>query len=316
MATAAVQRTRRTARSARGPLGPGYRRRRHRPGETAAGYAMTAPALLVFGVFMFLPLGLTAYYSLTKYSGFGDPQFVGLQNFREITGDDLFWRSLLNTAVLVVAVVPLSLVGGLALALLLDRALPARGLLRGLVYVPVVISAAAAAIVARWMFNEQFGVVNRALGSLGLPQPEWQTAAVPAMASIVLVTVWTNLGFAMVVYLAALQGVPAETYEAAAVDGAGRARVLRSITLPSLAPTTFFLVVYFVINSFQVFDVVVVMTGGGPANATTLLVNYAFDQGFAQRRQGYAAALGVVLYVLVLALTVAQWRTGRRRELA
>ncbi len=295
---------------------PGRAGRSRRRGEALAGLTFVAPALAVFAVFMFVPLAMTAYYSLTEYSGFGDPRPVGLDNFATIAGDALFWRSLANTGVFAVFSVPLSLLGGLALALLLNKAMPARALLRALFYVPVVVSAAASGIIARWIFNENFGVVNRLLRDVGLPAVGWQTGGAAAMASIIIMTVWANLGFVMVVYLAGLQGVPAEVYEASALDGASRWRTIRSITWPILAPTTFFLLVYMIISTFQVFDLVIVMTGGGPANATTLLVNYAYTEGFQQRRQGYAAALGVVLYVIVLALTLAQWRAGRRRDLA
>jgi len=293
---------------------PGRRSRRR--GEALAGLGLAAPALAVFAVFMFVPLVMTAYYSLTRYTGFGDPRFQGVENFTQIFGDPLFWRSLANTAVFTVVSVPLSVFGGLGLALLLNRALPGRGLLRALFYVPVVISAVSAGIIARWIFNENFGIANRLLSGVGLPEVGWQTSGPAALASVVAVQVWTSLGFAMVVYLAGLQGISGEVYEAAALDGASRWRVLRSITWPLLGPTTFFILVYMVITSFQVFDIVVIMTGGGPANATTFLVNYAYDTGFQQRRQGYAAALGVVLFVIVMVLTLLQWRVGRRREVA
>ena len=290
-------------------------RKRHR-GEALAGLTFVTPAVVVFAIFMFAPLVMTLYYSFTRYSGFGTPRANGGDNYAQIVADPLFWRSLANTGIFAVVTVPLSLAGGLALALLLNRALPARGLLRALFYVPVVVSAAAGGIVARWIFNEGFGVANRLLGYAGLPAVPWQTSGPAAMASIIIMSIWSTLGFVMVVYLAGLQGVPSEVYEASALDGASRWRTTRSITWPILAPTTFFLLVYLIISTFQVFDLVVVMTGGGPANSTTLLVNYAYSQGFEQQRKGYAAALGVVLYVIVLALTLVQWRAGRRRDLA
>ncbi len=314
--TAAVEVARDPRSGTRRGGGPPRTRRRRQRGEAATGLAFTAPALVVFGLFMFLPLVMTAYYSLTRYTGFGKPRFIGGDNYSEIAADPLFWRALLNTAVFTVISVPLSIAGGLALALLLNRALPARGVLRALFYVPVVISAVVSGIVARWMFNEGFGIVNRALQAVGLPAVPWQTDGTAAMVSLVLVTIWMQLGFVMVIYLAALQGVPGEVYEAASLDGATPWRALRSVTWPLLAPTTFFVLVYLIITSFQVFDIVLVMTGGGPANATTFLVTYAYDEGFQQRRQGYAAALGVVVYVIVLVLTVVQWRVGRRREIA
>ena len=282
--------------------------------EAVAGYAFTAPALAVFGAFMFLPLALTFMISFQEYSGFGRAEWIGARNYTDIVADSTFWRALANTVVLGIFLVPISLFGGLGLAMLLNRAMPARTLLRALFYVPVVISGVSAGLIAKWMFNETLGVVNRVAEAVGLPGPAWQSSGVPAMASVIVVTVWTTIGYNMVVYLAALQGVPGEMHEATRVDGANWWQQVRLITWPMLRPTTFFLVVWGIIGSFQVFDLVYVMTGGGPGNATTLLVTYAYSEGFAQRRQGYAAAIGVVLYVIVMVLTVVQFRLNRRRE--
>lgn len=304
-----------TAAALEGAPGVKNKRKRHR-GEALVGLTFVTPAVIVFSIFMFAPLVMTLYYSFTRFSGFGEAQPNGGANYAEIASDPLFWRSLGNTGVFAVITVPISLAGGLALALLLNRAMPARALLRALFYVPVVVSAAAAGIVARWIFNENFGVANRVLTDLGLPAVPWQTSGPAAMASIIIMSIWSTLGFVMVVYLAGLQGIPSEVYEASALDGASRWRTTRSITWPILAPTTFFLLVYLIISTFQVFDLVIVMTGGGPANATTLLVNYAYTEGFEQQRKGYAAALGVVLYIIVLVLTLVQWRAGKRRDLA
>jgi ABC-type sugar transport system permease subunit len=285
-----------------------------RRAEAWAGAVLAGPAVLVFAVFMFVPLLLTVWFSLHEWGGFGPMTWVGLRNYAEMAGDPTFWTAFGNTVLFTGVSVPLGIVTGLGAALLLNRALPARGLLRGLVYLPVVVSGVAAGVIFLRLFDPIRGILNQLAATLGLPQVDWQSDATAALVSIVVVTTWQGVGFGMVVYLAGLQGIPREVYEAASMDGAGRWRTFASITWPLLAPTTFFLVVYSVILSFQAFDTVYVLTRGGPGDATTFLVQYAYDQGFNQLRQGYAAALGVVIYAVVLLLTLAQWRLGRRGE--
>lgn len=275
---------------------------------------MASPALIVFTIFMFIPLVLTFWYSLNKYSGFGKMKFLGLDNYAKIVQDDTFWRATINTLAYTAITVPLGVVLGLAAALLLNRILPGRGLFRALFYVPVVISGVASGVIFLRLFDPLTGILNQIASSLGLPTIDWQGNGKAALVSIIIVSTWQGIGFGMVVYLAALQGIPREVYEAATVDGAVGWKRLTHITWPLLAPTTFFLVVYAIIGSFQVFDSVYVLTSGGPGNATTFLVQYAYDQGFNQRRQGYAAAIGVIIYVVVLVFTIVQWRFTRTRD--
>jgi multiple sugar transport system permease protein len=263
---------------------------------------------------MFWPLIQVFWLSFQETSGFGLSEWIGFGNYREIMGDTVFWQALLNTSIYTVLSVPLCLVAGFGAAFLLNRPMPGRGLIRAIFYMPAVISGVSSALAAAWMFNADLGIVNKLLTAVGAGGVAWQSQGGPAMLSLVVVSLWIGLGFNMVVYLAALQGIPRELYEAARVDGAGWWQTLRSITVPSLAPTTFFLLVIGIINSFQVFDIVYVMTGGGPGNSTTMLVTYAYTSGFDQRRQGYASAIGVVLYAIVLILTVVQWRLSRRRD--
>ena len=279
-----------------------------------AGIILATPVLLVFAVFLFVPLALTFWYSLHRYSGFGRMTFLGLDNYSDILGDSTFWTALLNTVLYTVVTVPLGIVLGLGAALLLNRALPGRALWRALVYVPVVVSGVASGVIFLRLFDPLRGVLNQIGASVGLPPIDWQGNGFAAMVSVIVVTTWQGIGFGMVVYLAGLQGVPREISEAAAVDGATGWKSFSRITWPMLAPTTFFMVVYSIILSFQVFDVVYVLTRGGPGTATTFLVQYAYDQGFSRRRQGYAAAIGVIIYVIVLVLTVAQWRLTRNRD--
>ncbi len=296
--------------------GPPQRRRGStiRRAESAAGLILASPALLVFTVFMFVPLVLTFWYSLQRYSGFGRMRFIGVQNYRTIIGDDTFWTALVNTALYTAVTVPLGIALGLGAALLLNRVMPARALFRALVYVPVVISGVAAGIIFLRLFDPLTGILNQLAATLGLPTIDWQGDGVAALVSVIIVTTWQGIGFGMVVYLSGLQAIPGELYEAAAVDRAVGWRRFVFITWPLLRSTTFFMIIYSVIVSFQVFDVVYVLTRGGPGTSTTFLVQYAYDQGFNQRRQGYAAAIGVIIYVIMLGFTMIQWRVQRGGE--
>lgn len=282
--------------------------------ESAAAWGLLSPNLLVFGVFLLLPLIATVWLSLYSSSGFGPREFVGADNYTELAGDSTFWRSALNTGVYALLTVPLSLVLGLGVALAIDKPLRGRGFLRAVYYVPYVISGVVIAIAGRWIFNENVGVVNRLLRSVGMDGIAWQSDGTAAMASLVLISVWTKVGFCMVVYLAGLQSIPAEYLEAAQMDGAGRWSRLWYVVVPLLKPTTVFLVVLGVIESFQVFDIVYVLTGGGPGNSTEMLVTYAYAEGFDARRQGYAATIGVVTYLVIAVLTALWWRRQKATE--
>lgn len=300
------------------PLPPSELARRVRSAgrraESWSGLVLATPALLVFVLFMLVPLALTAWYSLHRYRGFGAMEFIGAENYAAILRDATFWTALRNTLLFTAVSVPLGIALGLGGALLLNRALPGRSFFRAAFYVPVVISGVASGVIFLRLLDPLRGLVNQLLAAVGLPVVDWQGNGTAALASIILVTAWQGVGFGMVIYLGGLQGIPRELYEAGAVDGATGWKRLRHITWPQLGPTTFFLVVYSIIISFQVFDVVYVLTRGGPGTSTTFLVQYAYDQGFNQRRQGYAAAIGVIIYVIVLAFTVAQWRLSRRRD--
>lgn len=299
--------------------GPRPRPRRRRPSARTVrtaltAYGLLAPALLLFGVFLLVPIGLAFVLSAQDSTGIGTARFVGADNYLELLTDPVFWRSFANTVVLAVVTVPASIAAGLGVALLLTARVPGRAAFRALFYAPVVISGVVIAMMGRWIFDENVGIVNKALALLGVDAVRWQSDGTAAFVSIMVVLVWARLGFCMVVYLAGLQAVPGELYEAAELDGATRWQRFRHVTLPLLAPTTFFLVVMMVIETFHVFDIVYVMTGGGPGNATQLLVTYAFQAGFDARREGYGAAVGVIVFVVMLVATALWWRGQRGRE--
>jgi multiple sugar transport system permease protein len=284
-------------------------------GATLTAYAMVAPNLLLIGVFLLVPLVWGLVMAFQAKRSFGPGRWSGLDNLTRLVGDDVFWRALLNTLVFTVATVPASVGLGLALALLMDRALPGRGVFRTIVYLPIAVSTLVTSLVGLLLFDESVGMINGLLVDAGLGPVSWQTDGRLAMLTVVLMTLWTRIGFSMLVYLAALQDVDREVLEAAQVDGAGPAARVRHVVVPWLRPTTFFLVVINLIWSFQVFDVVYVMTNGGPGYDTTMLVTYAYDEGFgAARNFGYGATVGLVLFVLTLAVTLFQVRVNRKSE--
>lgn len=297
---------------------PGNRSKRPKTGWWARNerllvpYIFISPNIIVFAAFMLFPILFAFYMSFHEWSLIGVPQFNGLDNYVRMVHDELFWQSLGHTVVFTAGTVPTSIALGLAAAMLLNRELPARGLLRSVIFLPVIVSGVVTALVAAWIFNDNYGVINSLLKAAGLEPIPWLSSPTWAMPSIIITTLWIRIGFCMVVYLAGLQGIPSEYYDAAQVDGASGWRQFRHITWPLLAPTTFLLLVINVIFSFHVFDLIYVMTGGGPGFSTTVLVQYIYESAFASREMGYASAMGIVLYLLIVVLTVFQWRVSRQ----
>ncbi len=284
-------------------------------GETLAAYGFLTPTFGLLGLFVLLPMVGALLISFQRTNGFGDGTFAGFENYRTLVGDSLFWRSTANTVLFTVLVTPLSMVLGLGIAVLLNSVLPIRGVFRSILIVPMAISGVATALIGTLIFDENSGILDKILRFVGLPAIDWQSGGTAAFASVVLVTLWWRVGFNMLIYLAGLQGVSTEVYEAARLDGANGWQRFRYMTIPMVGPSTFFLLIMNVIYSFQVFDIVFVLTGGGPQNATSVLVTYAYDTGFVVRDQGYAAAIGIVLLLLMLAFTLVQWRVNKSRDL-
>ncbi|MEJ5913947.1 carbohydrate ABC transporter permease [Pseudokineococcus sp. 1T1Z-3] len=285
------------------------------PGESLAAYGFLAPNLVLLGLFVLLPLVWAVWISTQQTDGFGAGDFVGADNYARLVSDGQFWRAVVNTVLFTTLVTPTAMALGLGAAVLLDGALPGRGVIRSVLILPMAVSGVATALIGVLVFDENSGVLDGVLRALGLPDVAWQSGGAGAFASVVLVTLWWRVGFNMLIYLAALQGVGSHLHEAATLDGASAWQRFRYVTVPMVGPATFFLLVMNVIYSFQVFDIVFVMTGGGPQDATSVLVTYAYENGFVTRDQGYAAAIGVVLLLLTLAFTAVQWRTSRTRDL-
>jgi len=294
---------------------PPRRRRTRSRGEAAVAWMLLTPNLLMLGLFVLVPLVWAVFVSLQRTDGFGGGTFTGLDNYQRLVSDPVFWRSAANTVLFTVIVTPLSMGLGLGAAVLLNSVLPARGLFRSILILPMAISGVATALIGVLLFDENSGLIDKLVRAVGLPGVPWQSDGTAAFVSIVLITLWWRVGFNMLIYLAGLQSVDAGVYEAGRLDGANGWQRFRYLTVPLVGPSSFFLLILNVIYSFQVFDLVFVMTGGGPGNATSVIVTYAYDQGFVTRDQGYAAAIGVVLLLVMLAFTVVRWYSSRSRDL-
>lgn len=272
------------------------------------------PSLAGLLVFTLGPMVASLGISFTDWDLLRPPRFVGLRNYRQMLDDAEFRRTLRNTVTFLVGYIPLVTVSGLLLAVLLNSAIPFRQLFRAMYFLPVVTSWVAVALVWKWLLNPTFGPINDALRSVGIAGPAWLFDPNWAMPAIVLTSVWKDAGFVMVILLAGLQGIPREYYEAAAIDGATRFQGLRHITIPLLAPALTFCLSISLISSFQVFDQVYVMTNGGPAGATQVLVERIVAHAFSYSRMGYASAMSWVLFALIFTVTFLFYRLRRGHE--
>ena len=288
------------------------RRARERK-KVLVGLAFLLPNFIGFLIFTLLPVISSLALSFFGWDLINPPQFAGFSNFAELfRNDPLFWKVMGNTALYTVMTVPGTLVMALILALLVNQKLRGRIVYRFIYFLPVVTSSVAVALVWNWMYNPDFGLVNSFLSLFGIPQVNWLTDPNTAMFAISLVSVWSGAGYNMVLYLAGLQDIPQQLYEACELDGAGAFQKFFSVTLPLLTPTTFFVLVMSLIGSFQVFDLVYMMTGGGPNNATRTIVSYIYDNAFRFFKMGYASAMAWVLFVIIFLLTLLQFRMQKR----
>ena len=279
-------------------------------------YTFMLPSLIVLAVFMFYPLIRAAILSFTNYSVFGVTRYVGLSNYITLFHNSQFWGDLVNTVYYAGVTTPVSVALALALALLLNRrGLPARGVLRAAIFLPAVVSLAVAAIPFRLMFTPSIGLITYWLGAVGVHSTDWLDSTTLAMPAVIIVGIWKNVGFYMVIYIAGLQTIPKEFYEAARIDGASTWRRFRNITWPLLSNTTMFVTIIALIASFQAFDQIFVMTQGGPAFSTETLVMLIYREGFQQFQMGYASAIGYVLVLIILLFSLFQMRYFNRRAI-
>lgn len=294
------------------------RRTRRRSPEPPAwiGYTFIAPNFVGFAVFTLLPLLFALVVAFAEWdviSGLGAIRWVGVGNFTAIMRDTKFWESVRHTLVYVGLSEPLTLILGLVIALALNGPIPGRGILRLIFFIPFIANSVAIAAVWILLYHPRYGPINNALEALGVASPPaWLASSDWAMYALVIMAVWRGVGYGAVIYLAALQDVPQELYEAAELDGAGAWTSFRAITLPFLTPTIFFLLITGLIGASQSFGMINLMTRGGPGSATTVLSYYIYQNGFQFYRFGYAAALAWVMFAAVLGLTLLLWRVQRR----
>jgi multiple sugar transport system permease protein len=277
---------------------------RERRREVLAFYVCISSWLIGLIAFKLYPIIRSLYLSFTSYDLFTLPRFIGLQNYLELLGDKLFWRSLEVTAIYTLVSVPGSIVISLACAMLLSRK-DVRGInaWRTIYYLPSILSGVAVAVLWAYVFNPDYGLINTILGWFGIQGPGWITSSVWALPSLILMSLW-QIGTPMVIFLAGLKGIPTTLYDAAEIDGAGAWGKFRYITIPMLSSTLYFNTVMALIASFQVFTSALVMTQGGPENSTLFYVLYLYRNAFQFLHMGYASALAWVLFAIVILCTL------------
>jgi multiple sugar transport system permease protein len=280
--------------------------------EAVWGLAMVAPMMIGWAIFFLVAFVASFGVSLTNWKLLGAPSYVGIDNYARLASDQQFLSSIGNTVRLALLYVPLELLVGISLAVALNRRVRFRNVYRAIFFLPLLTMPVASATVWRWLYDPTYGLINAGLEAVGLSGQPWLADPVLAMPSVVLMSVWNGVGRDMVIFLAGLQAIPRDLYEAAEVDGASRWQTFRKITIPLLTPTTFFVVVVSTIASLQVFDAIYVMTNGGPANATRTVVFTVWEEAFRNYRIGNASAMTWVLFAFILGFTLLQFRAQRR----
>lgn len=280
--------------------------------QLALGLAFASPWIFGFVVFTAYPIVASLYYSFTYFDTLSPPVWVGAQNYtRLLTEDPLFWQSLRNTLFMVVFGLPASLVAGLALALLLNQKLRGMAIYRTIFYIPSIVPTVASSVLWMWLLNPQIGLINKMLTAAGVQGPGWLTDPAWSKPALILMGIW-GVGSAMIIYLAGLQDVSQELYEAAEIDGAGSAAKLFHVTLPMLSPVIFFNLVMGIIGTFQYFTQVFVMTHGGPEDSTLFYALHLFNKAFVDLQFGYASAMAWILFAITIAATALVFRSSAR----
>jgi len=286
------------ARATGKPRGPGKR-------EARWGMILAAPAFLHSLIWIGIPVIVALALSFTSYDMVTAPVFVGFDNYANIFSDALFWRAMRNNLVLAVVGIPVSMLIALVLAVLLNRGVRGQSLFRTLIFLPHVTATVAVALIWLWIFAAtDNGLANVVLSFFGIDAQPWLNDPNTALPAVLVVTIWQGIGLKMLIYLASLQGLSPELYEAADIDGAGPIRTFVSITVPMLRPATFFVLVTSIVANFQTFDLIYVLTLGGPANSTTVITYQIYQTAFQQLRMGLATAQSVILLLILVALTI------------
>jgi multiple sugar transport system permease protein len=292
---------------------PRPRRATNRIRTTIEAYAMLAPSLFGFAVFLIIPIIAVVALSFYDWNFLTDPEFVGLKNYRDLLQDERAIQSIGNTIYYVLLNIPAQTVLALLLALALNAKIKGRNAFRVIYVLPWMAMPVALGVIWRWVFDPVYGALNKFLALLGIDGANWLTDTSWAMPVIASVNIWQYTGYTMLFFLAGLQAIPSQLYEAADVDGASRFHQFFRITLPLLRPAMMFVLVTSIIGSFQVFDTIHVMTAGGPANSTATLNYRIYLESFTQRNAGYASMLAVVLFLMIMLITLIQVSYFRKR---
>ena len=287
---------------------------RDRRGDFLPAVFFLSPTLIIFSAFILFPVFFSFYLSFQQWNMFsGDTTFIGLSNYIRMFKSEEFLSVLKNTAIYTFGTIPLNMGFSLLVAYILHKKILGKKLLRTLFFAPVVISPVAAAVIWRWLYDPNFGLINFFIGIFGINPINWLNDTIAAMAALIIMGVWKTFGINMVLFAAGLQAIPEHYYEAAEIDGAGQWTKFRNITLPLLAPTTFFIMVMSIISSFQVFDIVYVLTSGGPLGSTKVMVFYIYEHAFKFFEMGYASAVSYVLFAILFTLTLIQIKYMKNR---
>ncbi len=282
--------------------------------EALTGYLFILPTFIGFTLFILYPIVESIRISFMEYSILRGSEYIGLENYINILGDRRVRTVYGNTFVFTLFAVFFNAGVGLLLAVALNRRMPLfiRNLYRSIFFFPLLVAHTYIAVIWRFLYQKDTGVINYYLGQIGIAPIPWLSQAGWSMAAIIILDVWKNTGFAMLVFLAGLQNIPHEFYESAQLDGANERQIFFRITLPLLSPTIFFILVIFMIGALQVFDTIMVLTEGGPGDSTRSVVMYIFEKAFQRFDMGYAAAISMTLFAIILVLTLIQFRISRR----
>lgn len=273
------------------------------------------PNILFFLVFFLVPAVIGFYYSLTNYNGLFRMDFVGFENYKELFGDKEFLLVFLNTLKYVVVSVPIGYAASLGLALLLvDENIKGNGLTRVLVYWPTLLSTIMVGVTWKWIFGESFGVINFLLTSAGMQPVKWFSDATSAFWTTIVASTWSGCGVNMVIFIGGLKQIPADLYEAATIDGANKWQSFRNITLPSLKPVSFMVIMLAIINSFKVFAMVQTLTNGGPGTSTTYIIQYIYKTGFDRMKVDYSCAASMIMFVILMVISFIQTKLNEKSE--
>lgn len=289
----------------------GFAKARRR--EIISGYLFVLPNFIGFFIFMMIPIVMGFVISFTNYDGFTKMDFVGLKNYIDMFKDDYFIVSVKNNFLYTLVTVPVTLILSTLLAVALNTGIKGSNLFKTMYFFPYITSMVAVGIIWTLLFNPNVGPINNVLRAIGIANPpKWLLSTKSALWAVMIVAIWKGVGYYMVMILAGLQGIPKQLYEAAEVDGAGPVRKFFSITLPLLSPTTFMVTILSIISSFQVFDLIQIMTEGGPGRATNVLVYRIYQEGFQYMHYGYASAMAYFLFAVILVVTLIQFRGQKK----